>query len=135
MLQITAKKKIKIILALVLLAAGILWLIPTVFVESTVLRTTGYTLTDDSDPEYNIFTVEYTYPFGKEQRTGSFTQRLYKDVTPTVGAQDVCHYYTVPPYPVFLGDAASPVPPLVCILLGILLLFIKKPKFRKNKTE
>ena len=127
-------KKIKSFLSVLLCIAGVLWLIPTVFVETTQLEITDYTLTKEGDIE-DSYEISFTYPRGDEKRTGKYTENYPKGWEPSVGGQGVCHYYTVPPFSVRVGDAASPVPPLCCIALGLLLVLLKKPKFLSKKKE
>ena len=124
------KQKIKIIISIAICVIGVLWLIPTVFVKSAILEITDYKLISEGTLE-DEYEITFSYPKGE----GKYIQSYPKDWKPSVGGQDVCHYYTVPPFSVHTGDAPSPVTPLGCIALGILVPFIKKPKFLSKKGE
>ena len=128
------QKKLKRILAIVMIIAGVIWLVPTIFVKTVIYRTTEYTVVSESDTR-TTFRVAYTYPYGDGERTAYYTDTMAKNVYPLVGEQGVCHYHTFPPHAVFLGDAKSPVPPLVCIALGALVWVFKKPKWLKRRKK
>ena len=127
-------KKIKTILSILLCVVGVLWLLPTVFVETTQLEITDYKLTQEGEME-DTYEISFTYPRGDETETGKYITSYPKGWEPSVGGQEVCHYYTLPPFSVQVGDAASPVPPLCCIALGLLLPLLKKPRFLAKKKE
>lgn len=130
------KKKIKTIVAVVLIVVGILWLIPTIFVTTVQMRVTDAVVADETNVKYTGFTVTYTYQKNGQSKTGQYSVTLLKGEEPLIGEQGVCHYYNFPPYSVHLGTPKSPVPPLVTILLGIALLWIRSFKFyRKKKND
>ncbi len=127
--------KHKTVIGVILMIIGVVWLIPALAVRTTVYHIKGYTLIDDSDETYNTFRVEYAYPRGETERTADYKEILYKDVFPTVGEEGVCHYWLFPPYPVFRGDARSPVPPLICFGIGFVLVCFRFPWFRLKKKK
>lgn len=133
--MIKNSKKIKTIVALALCALGILWLLPTLFVQKTVLTISDFT-TVSEDEITDTFAIEFTYPRGQETKSGQYTEVYPKSWAPSVGGQEAGYYYTLPPFSVHAGDPPSPVPPLCCIALGGLVYVLKRPKFlRKQESE
>ena len=78
------KKKVKRILAIVLIVAGIIWLMPTVFVKTVIYRTTEYTVVEESDT-HTTFRVTYAFPYGDGERTAYYTDTMAKDLYPIIG--------------------------------------------------
>ncbi len=128
---IKMNKKIKTIIAVTLCIIGVLWLIPTIFVETTVLEITDYQLVQQESTS-DTYEISFSYQRGDQVATGTYTRDYPKDWSPSLKGQEVCHYYTVPPFSVHTGDAPSPMPPLCCMVIGVLLPFLAIPKWLKN---
>lgn len=126
--------KHKTVIGVLLMIIGALWLIPTLAVRRTACRITDVTLTDDSGQKTDVYSVTYTYTRGGKEQTATYRQTCRKNVAPKI-EEGVCHYWTIPPYPVFRGDAKSPVPPIVCFVLGFLLVGFRFPWFRLRKKK
>lgn len=124
-------KKIKTIVAVVLCSVGVLWLIPTVFVETTALEITECKLLREGETQ-DRYEISFTYLRGTDSENGTYTEVYPKGWAPSEGGQEVCHYYTVPPFSVHIGDAPSPVPPLCCIVIGLLLPMVTIPRWIKS---
>lgn len=129
------KKNFKVILSILVCAVALIWLIPTVFVTSTVCEIKDYELVD-SKGTVDTYKITYAYSRNEQIKTGTYTAKYHQSFIPMVGEQEVCHYLTIPPYLVFKGDAPSPVPPLVLLAIGVLIYVGKRPKFlRKKETK
>lgn len=124
---------IKNLIGVILCIAAFVWLIPTVFVRSTVYTVCEVKLTDDSAPMQDEYTLRYTYDRAGTQMTGTTTAVYRKGEVPQIGAQGKCHYYTFLKNQVATGDAPRCVPPLCLFGVGIVVLLIdKKPKEEAN---
>ncbi|MBQ6946660.1 MAG: hypothetical protein IJN42_01315 [Clostridia bacterium] len=136
------KIKIKTILAILLCVVGVIWLIPTVFVQKVPFTITDFELVGGNEFE-DEFEIQFTYPKGDKIESDVYTDTYPKSWTPAVGGQQVGYYFTVPPYTVHPGDAPSPVLPLCCFGLGLVTfafnpsVFLKlfKKKEAKNNEE
>ncbi len=128
------RKNIKTIIAIALCVIGVLWLIPTIFDKSTYLTITSFELAEEKHTT-DVYEIHFTYPKGDTVGEGSYKESYVEDWAPAVGGQEVCHYYTCPPFSVHRGDPPSPVPPLCLIAVGLILPYLKKPKFLKKQQK
>ncbi len=128
------KLHIKTIIAILLCVIAVLWLIPTIFVETTVCEIKSYELVKSAQG-VDTYRITFTYERGGKILEGSYKAKYDSRFIPLVGEQDACHYLTFPPHPVFTGDAPSPVPPLVTLVIGVLVYVIDFKKFFKKKKE
>ena len=127
-------KKLKSILSILLCVVAVLWLVPTICVETTISEIKSYELAQSGASE-DTYEITYTYERNSQIYEGTYTDQYGKDFVPLIGEQGVCHYLTIAPYPVFNGDAPSPVPPLVLFAVGLLVYICKVPKFLKKKEQ
>ncbi len=124
----------KTIIAAVLCMIGLIWLLPTIFVQKTVLNITDFAKVEEGEIE-DVFDITVQYQRGKTTADGQYREAYPKGWSPSVGGQEAGYYYTLPPFSFHTGDAPSPVPPLCCILLGVLVYVGKRPKFLNTKKE
>lgn len=128
------KKHLKTILSVLICVVAAIWLIPTVFVKTTVCEIKSYELVD-SKGIIDTYKITYNYSRNNEIKTGTYAAKYHQNFIPMVGEQGVCHYHTFPPYLVFKGDAPSPVLPLVLFAVGVLIYVGKRPKFLRKKEK
>lgn len=127
-------KRSRWVVGLLLCVVGALWLVPTVFVKKTSGEIVAYTRVG-GDGRTDRYRVEYRFERDGKTQFASFMQTLDQGVLPQTGAQLVCRYYLFWPEGARVGDPKSPVPPLCLILLGLAVLFFRKPGGLKPKNE
>ncbi len=128
------KKHIKAITCIALCIIAIVWMIPTVFVKTTISEIKEYELVRSS-AAIDTYKITFSYQQGDKIKTGKYTAKYNQNFIPLVGEQDVCHYLTIWPYPVFKGTAPSPVPPLLLLIVSALIYVCKTPKFLRKKEK
>lgn len=128
------KIHIKTLIAIILCAVAVIWMIPTIFVKSTISQIASYELIKSGETT-DTYRIIYTYERDGKTLEGSYKAKYLTEFIPLVGEEAVCHYLTLPPYPVFRGDAPSPVPPLVLLIVGVLIYVIDFKKFFKKKEK
>ena len=127
-------KQIRYILGGIVVLAGALWLLPTLFVKSGYLTVTDYTENGRSkDGNFINYIVEYEYDRDGTTDTGTYEVGLAEGVTPSIGEQDIMYYLTIWPYTADYGGAPSPVTPLIIIAVGGIIAFCPPLKFLKRK--
>jgi len=127
-------KQIKNITTLIVCIISVLWLIPTVFVQTSISEIKSYELIKNGKTE-DVYRITYTYKQNGQIKEGTYKDNYGKDFKPLVGEQGTCHYWTIPPYPAFDGDAPSPVLPLILLGIGAFVYVGKYPKFFKKKEK
>ena len=125
---------IKTPVAILLCVIAVIWMIPTVFVRSTISEIKSYELIK-SEQNADTYRIIYTYERDGKTLEGSYRAKYLPEYVPMVGEEDVCHYLTLPPYPVFRGDAPSPVPPLVLLVIGVLVYVIDFKKIYEKMVK
>ncbi len=128
------RKHTKTIFSIVLCVVAVVWLIPTVFVKTTVSEIKEYELIK-SVGAADKYKITFSYQRAGETKTGSYTAKYDHNYVPLVGEQSVCHYLTIPPYPVFTGTPSSPLPPLLLLIASALVYLFKCPKFLRKKEK
>ncbi|MBR5782664.1 MAG: hypothetical protein IKY33_00390 [Clostridia bacterium] len=128
------KKNLKSIIALAVCIVALLWLILTVFVQTTVSEIVSFELVESKTVE-DIYKITYAYQRDGQTLQGSYKTAYNKENIPLVGEQGVCHYLKFPPYSVSNGDAPTPVTPLVLLAIGAIIYVGKLPKFLKKKEK
>ena len=128
------KLPIKTIIAIILCVIAVIWMIPTVCVQTTISRISSYELIHSGET-VDTYRIVYTYERGEKTFEGSYKAKYNNDFIPLMGEENVCHYMTLPPYPVFTGDAPSPVPPLVLLVVGVLVYLLDFKKIFKKKEK
>lgn len=125
---------IKTAIAILLCVIAVIWIIPTIFVKTTISEIKSYELVK-SDGKVDTYRITYTYNRGDEALEGSYKAKYFSEYIPLVGEEGVCHYLTIPPYLVFKGDAPSPVPPLVLFVIGVLVYVINFKKIYEKMVK
>jgi len=125
---------IKTAIAILLCVIAVIWIIPTIFVKTTISEIKSYELVK-SDGEVDTYRIVYAYNRDGKTLEGSYKAKYFSEYIPLVGEEGVCHYLTIPPYLVFKGDAPSPVPPLVLLVIGVLVYVIDFKKIYEKTVK
>ena len=125
---------IKTAIAILLCAIAVIWIIPTIFVKTTISEIKSYELVKN-EQNVDTYRIIYTYERNGKTLEGSYKAKYFSEYVPLIGEEDVCHYLTLPPYPVFGGNAPSPVPPLVLLIIGVLVYVIDFKKIYEKTVK
>lgn len=128
------RKHIKTIISIVLCVVALVWIIPTVFVKTTVSEIKEYELIQ-SVGAADKYKITFSYQRDGETKTGSYTAKYGHNYAPLIGEQGACYYLTIPPYFVFTGKPGSPISPLLLLVASAIVYLFKFPKFLKKKEK